>query len=145
MDDTHDSQRRSEFVAGLRELADWYEQHPDFPLPTYGVTAKVWPPFDRPAPLADYARQLGHADKEANGMLDEFRLTKHFPGDVKVIAAARREDVCERKVTTETVYVQQPDPELTKDVPLVDVEEERERVEWVCPDSILQQLEGGDR
>lgn len=27
--------KRAELIAGLRQLADWYEQHPEVPLPPY--------------------------------------------------------------------------------------------------------------
>lgn len=32
---TEPTSKRAELVAGLRELADWYERHPDVPLPPY--------------------------------------------------------------------------------------------------------------
>lgn len=30
-----DDEQRAQLVAGLRELADWYEQHPTMPVPSY--------------------------------------------------------------------------------------------------------------
>ena len=46
--------------------------------------------------------------------------------------------VCERVVVgTETVTREEPDPEALKQVPTVTVTEEREVIEWRCPESIL--------
>ena len=119
---------RADFIAGLRDLADFYEAAPDFPVPfeakfddssqyhLHGI--------DGPDQLATLTRMLGgrrtkDADEHA------VHITRRFGPGVVVELYVSREEVCERRVVgTETVEV--PDP----DAPKITIE--REIVEWVC-------------
>lgn len=121
-----------------RKLAAFLEAHPDLPEPTHfnvQYRAEVkWLIWEN-----DLARQKrtaesvvrflpGKADKRENG--DWFEYSGEVDG-VKWEVVAAREAVCERVVTgTRTVTRTVPDPAV--DVPLVEVTEEVETVEWVC-------------
>ena len=44
---TEATSERAEFVAALRELADFYERNPDMPLPKYpGILVGIWAETD---------------------------------------------------------------------------------------------------
>lgn len=126
---------RAEFVRGLRELADFLAAHPEIDFsPDYGTATVQWW-CGGPNDLAAAARTLGRVEKKSD---DSFlSLVRHF-GPHKIDAYALHSRVCERVVVrTETVATEVPDPEALKQVPTVTVTEEREIVEWRCPESIL--------
>ena len=54
--DTATPDPRAEFIASLRELADFYEQHPDLPAPAYPVLRLVVRGADAPAGVAEVER-----------------------------------------------------------------------------------------
>ena len=118
---------KREFIAGLRELADFLEAHPELPQPVNGS----FNVFVRDkATFVQIARSLNYATKNGNGEL--FWLTKQFSGEVSVDINVARELVCQRKVTPvnipECVVKAQPEcvvPAHTKEI-----------VEWDC-DPIL--------
>ena len=131
--------RRAEFISGLRELADFLTVHPEIEFsPMFGSATALWY-CKNTEELADAARTLGRADKQTS---DSFlNLDRQF-GPHSIRAYASHERVCERVVVrTETVTREEPDPEALKNVPTVTVTEEREIVEWRCPDSILAGVE----
>ena len=134
--------RRAAYIDGLRQIADWLEQHPDVPLPYLGfagstklqaqnvpaVPIYVWD--DQRQRMAAIARAMGGAEKDAAG--DRFRLTRHFAG-IAVVASAERDQVCERIVVgTREVTEEVPDPEALAAVPKVTVTKTVEDVEWRC-------------
>lgn len=123
---TEQADERGEYIAGLRDLADWLEANPHLPLPWTGSTLD---PFQLGAwlektEIAAIARALpGPVRKEFN--TSTMGITATFRG-LYVRAYAGRDEVCERVVVgTEQVAVPavEAQPERV---------EEREIVEWRC-------------
>lgn len=132
--------KRERFVSELRRLADIFEQHPELPLP-YHSPAVVLLASGNTENLAEFARIVGRADKDVTEY--SFRLIASGFETVQFFMSAAREFVCERVVVDrQTVTREVPDPDAMASVPLVEVTEEVEVVEWVCPDSILRPVEG---
>lgn len=134
---------RVEYIAGLREIADWLEAHPEVPLP-YLATTQGGKGFEnalhiylrsggnQKAELAAIARAMGKAEKVTDDKLDRLNLVRRFAG-IAVIAVADRDEVCERVVTgVETVTRKVKDPKALAAVPEVEVTEEVETYEWRC-------------
>ena len=130
---TEDDRRR--YLDGLQELVDFLKAHPavDF-NPEYSVITILWHRSGVDE-LAKAARLLGRVEKRSD---DSFlNLERHF-GPHRIQAYSSHTAVCERVVVgTETVTREEPDPEALKQVPKITVTEEREIVEWKCPESIL--------
>ena len=124
------TENQQEYVGGLRELADFLEEHPQF-IGEYapGVRFDVFVKGD--APLMEMKALIkgtgGRWDKVDFGAW--FVLRRHF-GPHNLDINAEREAVCER-VQVDTKTVMKPDPSA----PLVPVEEPV--YEWHCPDSLL--------
>lgn len=124
---------RVDYIDGLRQLADLLAENPDLPLPYHGNGGELlWIIVNDPnqrATLAALARALpGKVKKGVRG--DAFDLNGQLAG-LRVQVIARRDEVCERRVIgTETVTKSVPDPSVQ--VPLVEVTETVETVEWVC-------------
>jgi hypothetical protein len=134
---------RAAYIDGLRQIADWLEQHPEVPTPHLGhagsakliatntptLSIYVW--NDPKKQMAAIARAMGTAEKEHDG--DRFRLIRHFAG-IALAVSATRDEVCERVVTgTREVTEKVRDPEALAAVPLVEVTRTMEDVEWICP------------
>lgn len=110
----------SEYVAGLREMADFFEAKPDL--------VPVWSPLiinvfaeDRDE-FTSMSRQLGgHRTKGAD---DNFFEVKRTFGHHTVSVNISRELVCERKVVGTRIVPAQP--EATEEI-----------FEWVCNDPVL--------
>lgn len=123
------NEQQRAWVCGLRELADWAEQHPDSPileghLTLYGFARGD----DVVASLAQAAKDFGRAAKSSeNGY---YNVTRMF-GPHKVEVTAPSSEVCERKVVGVETIPAQIVPAHT--IPA----ETREIVEWVCPESLL--------
>lgn len=136
---TGESDYRQEQVAALHALADFLAANPDVPMPyLYGINAFI--DHDRPRErMAAAAKAMSPCEKRVYGDDADgyFTLVKDFGADVSLHVNAPRAQVCERVVTTETVTEQVPDPEALAAVPQVEVTREVEKVEWVCPPSIL--------
>lgn len=142
-------QRRQDFVAGLRAMADLFEKDGPtrLPLPTYGVTVSLSAEVKKPAapgqrdwdretdPEASLARLrkivrgMGRGKKEKQFYSDSFSCVKDLGGHVTLRVDAGRQIVCKPVKTGRTVvhaaYVESY-PER--------VEEE---VEWVCDETLL--------
>ena len=106
-----------EYAAALRRIADFYEQHQDFPLPILPDVEVC--PDDTREEVVRIARVLGgYVTKEANGPL--LVLVKDF-GGVSLRVLFARSAVCERRI----VGVRHVERRV---VPAHDVEE----IEWDC-------------
>lgn len=124
-----------EYARSLREFADWIDAHhddlADDEIGTFSPPSTVyWFTYSR-AQFARAVRVLGRGAKSK----DEgwFNVTRKF-GLIELEATCARTTVCDRivhglKTVTKTV----PDP----DAPMVEVTEEVEDVEWICPPSLL--------
>jgi hypothetical protein len=119
--------KRSEYTAGLRALADLLDQHPDLPLPESELSWGVHGQDDPKAAIARIARAVPvNCEKWYDD--DYFRMRFSLHG-FKLRVWATREQVC-TKVVTGT-------QEVTKMVPAanteyVEVTETVETVEWIC-------------
>lgn len=81
--------------------------------------------------MAEKGRLLGTASKHESG--GYYFLQKDF-GPHIISLNILRDKIC-AKVQVGTKTVEKPDPELLKDVPIIEVEEPV--YEWTCPDSVL--------
>ena len=121
----------SEFTDGLRSLADWYDEHPDFPVP-YEARRET-PCFtvgchNGKEEFAEMVSTLGGArDKFVDGSY--MRVVRDFGGGVKFEVWANRDEVCEAVVVgTETVIEDEViTPAVTRRV-----EVERPVIRWEC-------------
>lgn len=130
------SENMKNWCDNLRDLADFMEEHEDLtsgyiqPFSLYLFAGDV-------KDMAEKGRMLGASKKDEAG--GYYSLNKSF-GVHSVSLNILRDKIC-AKVQVGTKTVSQPDPELLKDVPLVEVEEPV--YEWTCPDSVLS-VDGGD-
>lgn len=126
-----------EYVAGLRAFADWVEENAEgleWELDREDSLDFLMPALNR-ADFARYARMLGRGEKRVDEV--HFFLERRF-GPVRAYAYVSRELVCERKVVaTREITKLVPDPEQVALVPMVEVTEKVEDVEWVCDPAIL--------
>lgn len=111
---------RAEFIAGLHELADFLEAHPDLPLPC-DQSHNVF--MSDKADIAALARAAG-GRWEKGADPNYFYLKVKFAGGHSYDLNVNREKVC-RKVVTGT-RVQPAKPEL-----------EVEEFHWVCDEPLL--------
>lgn len=128
-----------ETIAGLRELADWLEQHPEQAahLDLAGGT-KLYHFSHTREEFTDAARALGgHRQKNADDAW--FNVERQF-GPITVQVTIAREKVCEKIVTPREVTKHVPDPALVSEIPLVAVTEVVEDVEWVCVESLMAEM-----
>ena len=136
-----ESNKRSEYISGLRKLADTLEQHDELDLPQTGtegspVHFSLTLKDDPKEALAQYARALPcRFDKETDTSF--FNLDGKLDG-LHIQVYAWRSDVCERIVTgTRTVSTLEADPEAVAALPKVERTSQEEIVEWKCPDTIM--------
>jgi hypothetical protein len=136
---TFDMKLVRDLAEGLRALADLFEANPELAehFQYSDAFAKVHLPVnhhdDPRASMAAWARAgkaLGHrVTKDYDGQWGSVAVT--LSDAVKIWAYAKRENVCTRVVTgTETVTVKVPDPSV--EIPMVEIEQTREIVEWKC-------------
>lgn len=124
-----DKEARELFINGLREAADFFENHPQLQVPmdrsftVYGIKG---------ADLATFAKAFGKCDK----VTDEysFQLVHTLPSGFNLNTYTSRENVCKRVlVNTEIIPAH-----IIPAIPEKMVEETTRNVyEWECPESIL--------
>lgn len=125
---------RADFTAGLRSLAEFYDTHPEFPLPyqskpNTGDMFSVGAHGDGdPAVFAGLVRQLG-GDRTKSADDTYYEVIRPFGGGVDLRVWEMRETVCSAVVVgTETVIEHEVvTPAVTRRV-----EKERDVIEWVC-------------
>lgn len=131
---------RSAYTAGLRQLADILDNHPEVPLPYEGPS----PDFGRfsfhflsaenpRAEMAAARRALGvPLEKKVRSDDTYFDLKGNLSGLYFTMTAFRK-DVCERVVlATREVEVTEPDPAAVAALPKVTKKVTIEDVEWRC-------------
>ncbi len=115
-----------EFAESLRQIADLYENNPDFPQPN-GAFFEIYNCDDKEI-LRKAIRAMGKAEKnfyDSSSPTSLMEISRTF-GNIKVTLRPYRSTVCERKVVgTKTVVEQVP-------VTFKEVEKEVELVEWEC-------------
>jgi hypothetical protein len=125
---------RQEFAQGLRDMADWYEVHPEITLPfkefmNYTMNTK------EDAQIV--MRAMGSCVKTYDDSI--FGLEKHF-GPIKARFVFMRNEVCERKVVGTKIVPEKFTPAKTEP------EHEVEIVEWECVPilKIIEHVDGPD-
>jgi len=129
-----DQQYVSQWVKGLRDLADFVEANPEWLL--WNSNALRVYSSGNANEVADTARRLGSFEKRPSG--STFDMVKHF-GPHELNRFFPRDAVCRKVVTgTRKVVEQRPHPDFTPvTVPMVAVEVEVEDFEYICPESLL--------
>lgn len=112
--------KREEFIAGLREVADFLEKNPSVPCPRYET---LYVPTDKDG-LREAAKAPGHADKGAFG--EQFYIDRTF-GPVKITFAADRAEVCRKVVKGTREVPERVVPARTEEI-----------IEWECTDPLLK-------
>ncbi len=113
------------YADSLRQIADFFEAHPEVKLPP--------PEFkfyqtSNSGEVAAFAKAFGSCTKRYEG--DFFYLTKKF-GALTVEVIERRQKICVKKVVGhKTVIVERP-------IAFETFSEEQEIVEWECQDASL--------
>ena len=134
------TQRQSEAVEGLRELADFLEGKPEMLDRLLRADARrlyVW--ASTAEDLGRLGLALGHAEKDADDLY--YNVTRDFGPLIGLQVTARREKVCEKVVVgVEEVEVEERDPDLVAaalaDIPVQRVTKMVEKTEWACPPSL---------
>lgn len=128
------------YAQGLREFADWVEANEELIAWELG-RADEDKPFHfnlyatNRGDFLRYVKAAGRGAKEVDGTW--FHIVREF-GPVKLDVFCTRDLVCERVVKgTREVTKTIRDPEALEAVPLVEVTETVEDVEWVCPPALL--------
>lgn len=126
---------RAGYTAGLRQLADLLDAHPEIPLPFHGrpgcspITIHHLD-GDREAFAATVRALPGRKDKAVNGNYYNVEVALH---GLRLQVTAYRDTVCERIVTgTRQVEREVPDPDALAAVPTTTVTETVEDVRWEC-------------
>ncbi len=129
-----DTDRRTAYIAGLRQLAELLETHPDIPTPYTGGAGTPLSIFcDDKEQIAALARAFpGRMDKRVDESSPTYGFELHGSlAGLKIVAYVHRYEVCTRVVTgTREVTTSVPDPSVV--VPMVEVTETVEDVEWKC-------------
>lgn len=136
----------TEFAKSLRLIAEFYDEHPDFPAPlSQNITIPLWGK-DAKEKLASAARALAPCRKKvSNGIYPTFDLERAF-GGLTLNVYTQRENVCEKVVVGEAlvpahVIPAQPAREAT---PEQVIEERVEPIyEWHCSSLLADAGEQG--
>lgn len=117
---------REDFIQALRDLADFFEQHPDVPAPRWQQSISLFASYANPkADMAAVARAMGSAAKNYSDEL--VTLRKPFGEWLELTMHANRDEVCERVVVGTKIIPAEPkriipaQPARTEDI-----------VEWHC-------------
>lgn len=115
---------QQKFSQALREVADFYDQHPEIKTPVLGEMTIFGADKEQ---IALGARAFGKADKVFKG--EYFSLIKTFPSGMRLEYFADRERVCERVKVGEEVIPAHVIPAQEETI----VEEKiKEVFEWRC-------------
>lgn len=147
---TNPTEQRTEYIAGLRKLADVLEGHPEVPLPYEGshpqyarMTFHFLFADDPRAAMAATRRALGvPLEKKVSANDQYFDLSGNLRG-LHFSMTAYREAVCERVVVaSREVEVTEPDPEAVAALPQVTRLVTVEDVEWKCSPLLAEAQDG---
>jgi hypothetical protein len=102
-----------EYAAGLRQVAEFYETHPEMPLPPATICVYSWQKPDFLVSVKEMAKGgTIHKKVDADAECGYYRTIRHF-GAVQLEASIPRRTIC--RLVTPAVYD--------------------------CPDSLLEELE----
>jgi len=121
-----DRQRR---LASIREMLDFLESHPDFPIP-YGMSY-VSLFADTKEEIVNMVKQLGDVTKHAFD--DQYTVEKRFGTRAGITIYISRDQVC-RKVVTGIERVEE----------IVTPAHDKEIVDWICDEPLLKLPEDAD-
>ena len=121
---------QANYIQGLREIAKFYEDHPETPLPYEGNICP-FTIFDASVQhIAAAAKAFGKADKIYGE--DHFELVKTFPSGIVLRFWTSRENVCEKVVVGTKLVPEVHLPAVpAKDAYTIPAKTE-EVVEWRC-------------
>jgi len=114
----------TDYARGLRAIAEWYEAHPDMPVP-YANEINVYGVKETREEAARIALALASCRKEHDGNL--FKLVRDFDG-LQLRFVFMRGAVCTRRVIGQRLVPAQPERVI-------------EVVEWDCEPSLLAGVE----
>ena len=117
-------QAREQFVWGLKGLLEFYENHPNFPLPTFNLGCNVYQYGAEKEEIGELARRLGKTEKIFGS---DFMLCRKFSENVSIKVIASREKICKKIVKGKKIIPSHYQPER-----------EEEIVEWECDESLLE-------
>lgn len=108
------------FAASLRQLADFYEAHEDFPQPVPELNIYS---CDDPEKIGSWVRVMGNVEKDYSDQI--VTISKNFNG-IKLALKPYRETVCIKRVIGKKI--------LKEKIPTDFIEEEKEVeiIEWDC-------------
>ena len=107
-----------EYADGLRQIADWYEEHPEIPVP-HMDSVDIYAVRDRDD-LQRVARALGHCEKDSATAESLFALKRRF-GALWLRFCWNRAQVCTRRVIGVEEIAEHVIPACTREI-----------VEWDC-------------
>lgn len=131
---------RSAYTAGLRQLANILDAHPEVPLPYEGsgrmlsqrISFMFYGSDDHRTAMAEARRALGVPVEKDDSVNGYFKLTGSLCGLYFELSTSR-ESVCERIVVgTREVETEEPDPAAVATLPKVKRTVTVEDVEWRC-------------
>ncbi len=97
---------RDDVIQGLRELADFLEQHPDVPAPAYNtLNAQAWS-----KEALTLAARAASWTKDYND--NYFSLRRMFPGYLTFDVYVERNTICRKVVTGTRLEPAQPEREV---------------------------------
>lgn len=112
---------REDYIAGLRQLADYLEERPDVPVP---ISEKHYAFVHDEDTFRKAARSMGSAKKDFD--INYAMLRRDFAGGIHYELNIARERVCERRVVATKAVPEQVIPA-----------HEVEVVEWDCKEPLL--------
>lgn len=115
------TQEHAEMVAGIRQAADWLEQHPEMMAHSPNAMITFWP--ETREGVAEFCRAAAPVSKNNPKDWESTATYRRGLGPyVYLQAFISRERVC-RKVEVGTRKVERVDPAIKVDLPMVVVEE----------------------
>lgn len=129
-----ETEKRTDYIAGLYALAAALDNDPDLPLPYHGASSELLVFVDTKAEVVTYARLLhGKVDKVVTDDPNYGFTIRGTLAGLRVSVFAPRNEVCERVVVgTREVTREVPDPEALAAVPTTTVTEVVDDVVWEC-------------
>lgn len=128
--DEYEQRDRTQLIAGLRAMADWYEARPNLPS-GYSCDLILWTHSKQE--LAAVIRECGTLEKSYTKEEESVRLRKRF-GPIEFRLLAHKVDTCDRVKVGEVI--EPAKPARTLELP-AEPEKVVEKFEWRCHESIL--------
>jgi hypothetical protein len=133
-----------DFAQALREMADFYEQHPKMPRPEIADTYTVFS-VNTKDEFTGAVRQMANGGKVEKSVGDTFyQAARTFGAGLVLRVVCYRDAICRKvtklKVVKESVPVRYETRTEEVNVPVAfeEREVEKEVTEWECPESILE-------